>query len=143
MSRREGFSLTELLVVLGILALVLAAVTVVGRRGSATRGLDAGAREVEAALNYARQASPNFGGGRVEFDGLAWRVVLGSRTTSEGRLPRDLAVTLEPASPARVEFSAAGTVATQRTVTLTSATTGESRQVRVHAGTGAVERLSP
>lgn len=143
MSRRRGLGLTEVLVVLAVLAVVLAAVTVAGRRSSAMRSLDAGARELEAALKYARQAAPNSGGGRVEFTGDVWRVVLGSRVASEGRLPRDLALVLDPASPARIEFSSAGSVAAQRTVTLTSAATGATRQIRVHAMTGAVERVGP
>lgn len=143
MRRGRGLGLTEILVVLGVLAVILAGVTVAGRRSSAMRSLDAGARELEAALKYTRQAAPNFGGGRVEFAGDVWRVVLGTRVASQGRLPRDLALVLDPAAPAQIEFSSAGSVAAQRTVTLTSAATGATRRIRVHAGTGAVERVAP
>lgn len=143
MSRRRGLGLTEVLVVLAVLAVILAGVTVAGRRSAAMRSLDAGARELEAALKYARQAAPNSGGGRVEFAGEVWRVVLGTRVASEGHLPRDLVLALEPASPPQIEFSSAGSVAAQRTVTLTSGASGATRQIRVHAGTGAVERVGP
>lgn len=143
---RKGFTTAELLIVLGLGAMLLSLVTVAGRRGLAARALDTGARELEGAVRLARQGAPNSGGAEVRFDlaagpGGAWEVRLGSRTVVRRDLARDLEVTLSPAAPARLQFTSAGTMAADRTLTLASQATGGSVRWRIYASTGAIERI--
>lgn len=145
--RRRGFTLTELMVVVALAALILGLVTFAGRRASAARTLDAAAREVEAALKYARQAAPNnSNGAKVVFvaptdaDEGTWTVQIGSKVEKRGTLSRDVRLTLSPAAT-EVAFGSSGAPTAQRTVTVNSPVTGGSVSIQVHAVTGAVQRL--
>ena len=143
---RKGFTTPELLLVLALGAMLLSLVSAVGRRSLAARALDVGARELEGAVRLARQGAPNAGGAEVRFDagpgsGGTWEVRLGPRTVLRRDLARDLDVTLSPASPPRIQFTSAGTMAADRNLTLASRTTGGAVRWRIHASTGSIERL--
>jgi type II secretory pathway pseudopilin PulG len=136
----------ELLVGLAILGILLGLATVGSRQALAARTLDTTGRELEEALRFARQGAQNSQGSTMRFQvptaGLPgnWQVLLWTRVAMEGVLDRDLQLTLEPASPAALEFTAAGTLASDRTLVLTSMVTGRSLRWHVHATTGVAER---
>lgn len=142
MSRARGFTIAELLLVLALGALLLALGSAVTRRSLAARTLDVEARELEGAVRLARQGAPNSGGAEVRFQPEgSWEVRLGPRAAARRDLARDLDLALSPASPSRLQFTAAGTLPADRTLVLASRTTGTSVRWRLHASTGSIERL--
>ncbi len=143
----SGFTTLELLVVMAILGLLLGLTVAFGRQALAARTLDATSRELEEALRYARQGAVTSQGGSLRVDPAAggfpgsWKVVLGTQVALEGVLDRDLDLSLVPATPAALVFTSAGTLVEDRTLVLTSAITGGVIRWRLHALTGAAERL--
>jgi len=136
----------ELLVVLAILGFLLALAGAVGRQALAARTLDATSRELDEALRFARQGAVTSQGGSLRVTRSAggltcWQVVLGTRVALEGALDRDLDLGLGPSAAAPVVFTPAGTLVEDRTLVLTSAITGRAVRWRLHASTGAAERL--
>lgn len=141
--RPPGLSLTELMVVVGILVLLLGLVTIAGRRGLAMRELDRAAREIHGALSLAHSIARNTAGGAtVEFTlptadaAGGWTVKAGGTVHRQEEIPRG--VEIAPASLSSVEFAQNGAVANQLSITVSSRLTGASRSITVHAGTGAV-----
>jgi prepilin-type N-terminal cleavage/methylation domain-containing protein len=147
MRKNRGFTVIELVVALAIGAILLALVTLGGNRALAQRSLNTASMELEGALRNARQAAPNAGGAQILFHEATptskanWQVLVGTRLTHQREMDRDLQVTLSPASPQEIEFTGAGTLAADRQITLSSSATGSSVRWKVHASTGAVERL--
>ncbi len=147
MNQDRGFSVIEIVLATAIGAMFLALVTVGGNRALAQRGLNTASMELEGALRNARQAAPNAGGAQVLFHKATptskgnWQVLVGTRLTHQREMDRDLQITLSPPSPPEIEFTASGTIAADRQVTLISSATGSSVRWQVHASTGAVERL--
>jgi len=147
MRNNQGFTVIELVVALAIGAILLALVTIGGNRALAQRGLNTASMELEGALRNARQAAPNAGGAQVLFQAAtptsrgSWQVLIGARLTHQREMDRDLQVTLSPPSPLEIEFTGSGTLAADRQVTLSSSATGSSVRWKIHASTGAVERL--
>jgi prepilin-type N-terminal cleavage/methylation domain-containing protein len=147
MRKNRGFTVIELVVALAIGAILLALVTLGGNRALAQRSLNTASMELEGALRNARQAAPNAGGAQVLFQEATptskgnWQVLVGTRLTHRREMDRDLQVTLSPPSPSEIEFTGSGTLAADRQVTLSSSATGSSVRWKIHASTGAVERL--
>lgn len=139
----RGFTLAEMLVVVGIVVILLGLVTVAGRRGTAMREMDRAAREIHGALSLAHsQARNTTGGATVSFTlptgdaAGSWTVAAGGRTQRQGEIPRGVSIT--PTNLSTVQFAQSGAVASTVTITVTSRLTGKGKTVTVHSGTGAV-----
>lgn len=148
MKRDRGFTVIEIMLALLIGSTLLALITIGGNRTLARRGLNTASMELEGALRNARQAAPNAAGGaRILFQEAtpttkgSWQVLVGTQTTHQREMDRDLQITLSPPTPAWIEFSGSGTLPADRQVTLSSSATNDSIRWKLHASTGAIERL--
>lgn len=142
-SRRPGYTLMEIVVVLGILAVLLSMGLMYTARAKANRELDSAAMEMVNALKYARQMAISSGGTTVTFTPASAFYII-TQTTGGQVLKR---ITIPPSTTMTIPnamnpllFSANGSTNAGGDITVTSSSTGRAGTVNVQqvAGTASV-----
>ncbi|MBI3927159.1 MAG: prepilin-type N-terminal cleavage/methylation domain-containing protein [Armatimonadetes bacterium] len=149
--RRQAFTLLELLIVLGIAAIILGLVAFNGRTALSHRHIDQAAQELKNSLGYARSLAVNTGGSRLELIGSApaftsIRVLDGSGgMAKQSELPAGVEISVAPSTVA-IAFQRNGSLdpaslgtATEITMTVGGGDGSFIRVVTVRRQTGAVE----
>lgn len=146
----RGFTLLEVLVVVGILAVMLGLLLFNGRFGLSHRQVDQAAQELKNSLSYARSLAVTSGGARLEllgpppsFSGM--RILDGrGRILRQTDFPKSVQILLSPAASS-IEFQGNGSLssatlgsASELTMTV-SDSSGFTRVITVRRLTGALE----
>ena len=167
MSKRKifGFTLIEIMLSIGVAAILLAISTISWRRVILNRTLDTAINEVEAALNLASQTAKSTNGdAHIEFtapsdangDG-SWQVYKeGNTMTSSGKISPKLWLKINPDATS-IYYNAAGGIDTSKnqvnskttdgvttkyvTVSIGVQSVGKQTDLNVDATTGSVQKI--
>jgi prepilin-type N-terminal cleavage/methylation domain-containing protein len=136
--RNKGFSLGELVVVLGILAILLTIGLMYISRAKANRELDGAATEMLNALKYARAMAISASGTTITFTNgnKTYTIQNGAgQTLKQFTVPASVNVNV-PSELSPLTFAANGSVAGGGSIGVVSASTGRTATITVQAMTG-------